>query len=135
MSSVTIDDVRKFLNNLPEEFVGPDAIEIQLTFAEWIVEKERSSSASVTDIYMTVLVHAGCFVTLAYMEEAERALGVIPPNLEELARNLEIILEKALGYIKRGAPVTLKYYTTSASVWDSASGGISSLEDTVYDLS
>lgn len=132
MSSVTIDDVRKFMKNLPEEFVGPDSIEMQIDFAEWICDKEASAAATAKDRKMFVIVHAAYYTTLAYMEEAERALGVIPPNLESLARNLENMMVLALGYIRRGDPVTLKFYGVSESVWDYRNSDIGESTSTRY---
>lgn len=132
--TVTIDEVRSFLNNLPVEFVGPDAIQEQIDFAEWIVDNEKSSEASDEDIDMCVKIRAGFFVTLAYMEEAERALGVVPPNLESLARNLEKSMLAAMEYVKRGDPVTLKYYDKSESAWDyRADDNGNEYDSTTYD--
>lgn len=122
--AVTVEDVRFFLKNLPEDFVSDETILLQIDMAIWVVDKEKSSHATDDDIDKAVLVYAGYYTTLAYLEEAERAMGVVPPGLAALVNELHKLLEKALEYIRRGdvyqIPLALANLTDSG--WDYRGG-------------
>ncbi len=123
MTTVTIRDVRYFLKNLPEDFVSDETITIQIDMAEWIVGKEKSAAATADDLYRAELICTAYRVTVAYMEEAERAIGVIPPSLAVLITQLQMDMELALSYIKRGNPVSISVFDISDSIWDYRGGG------------
>ena len=118
---VTVEQVRFFLKNLPEDFVSDETIDIQIEQAAWMVDKEKSAAASDDDLDKVVLIQSAFYCTLAYMEEAERALGVIPPGLAVLANALQKQAEIAMEYIKRGAvySIPLAVAGVSESIWDS----------------
>jgi len=117
---VTVEDLRFFLKNMPEDFVSDETIELQIDLAEWFVDKHKSAEASNEDIDKTILVRSAYFVTLAYMQEAERALGVIPPGLGALVRELEKLQEEALQIVARGNifSISLSLAGLSDSMWD-----------------
>lgn len=118
--TVIVEDIRLFLKNLPEDFVSDETIELQIDLSSWEVEKEKSSEASDEDIDKCVLLLAAYYTTLAYLQEAERALGVVPPGLAALVTELRQRRENALTYIRRGNAISvpLSLVTVSASVWD-----------------
>ena len=125
---VTVEQVRFFLKNLPEDFVSDETVDIQIEQAAWMVDKEKSDAASDEDLDKVVLIQSAFYCTLAYMEEAERALGVIPPGLAVLANALQKQAEIAIEYIKRGAvySIPLAVAGVSESIWDNVgSTGIS----------
>lgn len=109
-----------FLKNLPIDFVSDETIDIQIEQAAWMVDKEKSDAASDEDLDKVVLIQSAFYCTLAYMEEAERALGVIPPGLAVLANALQKQAEIAIQYIKRGAvySIPLAVAGVSESIWD-----------------
>lgn len=117
---VTVEQVRFFLKNLPEDFVSDETIEIQIEQATWVVGKEKSIAAEQDDLDKVILVRSAFYTTLAYMEEAERSLGMIPPGLAVLANSLRTESEMAMQYIKRGAvySIPLAVATISESIWD-----------------
>jgi len=114
---ITVQKVRDFLKGLPTEFVGDVTIQTHIDNAYWEIDKEKSNATTQEDIDNTALLHASYNVTLAYMSEAERSLGVIPPTLTEVATGLHTRLEKAMVYIKRGSPTKVGPYVVSDSLW------------------
>ena len=100
--------------------MSDETIEIQITQATWVVDKEKSVAASDEDLDKVVLVRSAFYATLAYMEEAERSLGMIPPGLAILANSLKNESEMAIEYIKRGTiySIPLSVVTLSESIWD-----------------
>jgi len=120
MMVVTVEEVRTFLKNLPRSFVEDDTIDLQIKQAEWLAAKEKSSHASTEDIDKVVLARSAYFTTLAYMEEAERSLGVVPPGLQALVSELRTEMLQAMEYLKRGDHVSipLTVSTISSSIWD-----------------
>ena len=117
---VTVQEVRFFLKNLPEDFVSDETIEIQITQATWVVDKEKSAAASDEDLDKVILIRSAFYSTLAYMEEAERSLGMIPPGLAVLANALKTETDMAMKYIQRGEvySIPLAVATLSDSAWD-----------------
>ena len=119
---VTVEQVRFFLKNLPVDFISDETIDIQIVQATWVVDKEKSAAASQDDLDKVILVRSAFYTTLAYMEEAERSLGMIPPGLAVLANALKNEAEMAMGYIRRGViySIPLSVATLSESIWDYA---------------
>lgn len=119
---VTVEEVRFFLHGLPEDFVGDEVIVKQIDIATWIANKERSDSVSPgsEDFDNFVLLQAAYMTVISYMQEAERGLGVIPPNLIALENELRGLKELGLEYIRRGDifSIPLAVATTSESLWD-----------------
>jgi len=118
--AVTVEDVRFFLKGLPEDFVGDEVIVKQIDIAEWIGSKEKSDTTSDEDLDNFALLQAAYMTVIAYMQEMDRGLGVIPPNLIALENELRGLKELALGYIQRGEiySIPLAVATTSDSLWD-----------------
>jgi len=117
---VTVEDVRVFLKGLPEDFVGNEVIEKQIDIATWVASSEKSESASDDDIDNFILLQAAYMTTISYMQEAERGLGVIPPNLIALETELRDLKNLGLEYIRRGTifSIPLAVATVSESFWD-----------------
>ncbi len=115
---ITVDQVRIWLKNLPSQFVSDETILAQIEIAEWTIGKEKSAAATVIDIDNTVMIRAAYFTTLAYSEESERALGVIAPSLISMLAELKTQYEKAIEYVRRGAPVFVTDFALSPSIWE-----------------
>lgn len=117
---ITVEDVRFFLKGLPEDFVGDEVIVKQIDIAEWIASKEKSDTTSDEDLDNFSLLQAAYMTVISYMQEMDRGLGVIPPNLIALENELRGLKELALGYIQRGEiySIPLAVATTSDSLWD-----------------
>ena len=118
--AVTVEDVRFFLKGLPVDFVGDEVIIKQIDIAEWIANKEKSDTTSDEDLDNFSLLQAAYMTVIAYMQEMDRGLGVIPPNLIALENELRGLKELALGYIQRGEiySIPLAIATLSESAWD-----------------
>ena len=117
--TVTVEDVRFFLKNLPEDFVSDETIELQIDLSSWEVDKEKSSQSSDEDLDKCVLLKSAYYTTLAYLQEAERALGVVPPGLAALVAELKQRTEQAVTYIQRGNvfSISLSIAGLSDSMW------------------
>ena len=122
---VTVEDLRFFLKNMPEDFVSDETIEMQIDLAEWFISHEKSSQADDESLDKATLIRAAYFTTLAYMQEAERALGIVPPSLAALVSELKNLQLAAIEIIKRGNiySIPLSLATLSGSAWDYAGGG------------
>ncbi len=116
--AITVNQVRIWLKNLPSQFVSDETILAQIDIAEWTTDKEKSAAATDADIDNAVLIRAAYFTTLAYSEESERALGVIAPSLISMLAELKTQYEKAIEYIRRGAPVFVTDFALSPSIWE-----------------
>ncbi len=116
--AITVNQVRIWLKNLPSQFVSDETISAQIDIAEWAIDKEKSAAATATDIDNAVLIRAAYHATLAYSEESERALGVISPSLTSILVELKTQYEKAIEYIRRGAPVFPTDFALSPSIWE-----------------
>lgn len=119
--TVTVNDVRTFLKDLPAEFVSDDVIQKQIDVATLIVNKEKSSQASSSDVDYAILVNAAVLSLMAYASEIERSLGVASPSLTALITQLQKLADKTLEYIKRGKSVPEPYFDVPYSLWDYAS--------------
>ncbi len=117
---VTVEDIRFFLKGLPVDFVGDETIVKQIDIATWIANKEKSSTASTEDLDNFILLQASYMTVISYMQEMDRGLGVIPPNLIALETQLRSLKELGLGYIRRGEiySIPLAVSGLSDSMWD-----------------
>lgn len=131
--TVTVEDVRFFLKNLPEDFVSDETVEIQIDLSSWEISKEAGSGASAEDIDKCVLLRSAYYTTLAYLQEAERALGVVPPGLAALVAELKQRMENCLKIlIKISAypedisvyPISVSLATLTDSMWDYRSANV-----------
>jgi len=116
--TITVNQVRIWLKNLPDQFVSDETILAQIEIAEWTIGKEKSAAATITDVDNAVMIRTAYFTTLAYSEESERALGVISPSLTSILMELKTQYEKAIEYIRRGAPVFVTDFALSPSIWE-----------------
>ena len=120
--TVTVEEIRFFLKGLPEDFVGDETIVKQIDIATWIANKERSDSVASgsEDFDNFVLLQASYMTVISYMQEMERGIGVIPPNLIALENELRNLKELGLEYIRRGDrySIPLAVATVSDSIWD-----------------
>ena len=122
---ITVSDVRQFMKDLPSDFVSDNTITKQIEFATWAVSKTKSDAATTEDVDKTVLICSAYYSTLAYMEEAERALGIIPPGMAVLVNELRIQKNMALEIVKRGAvySIPLSIARMSTSMWSYTRAG------------
>ena len=121
---ITVEDIRFFLKGLPEDFVGDETIVKQIDIAEWIASREKSDDASDEDLDNFTLLQASYMTVISYMQESERGLGVIPPNLIALEIELRNLKDLGLEYIRRGDvySIPLAVATLSSSLWDFTAG-------------
>ena len=117
---VSVDDIRETLKNMPSEFVADEVIEKQIEIAAYMVDKEKSSSATATDIYMATLICSSHLTLLAYASEIERSLGVVAPSLGALIERYRVLCKEAMGYLKRGSAVMPPLYDMPYSYWEYA---------------
>jgi len=117
---VTTEDVRRFLKDLPREYVSDDTIELLIDTATFIVNKEKSQATSASDVEKAILLQASYLTLCAYASEVERSLGAMSPALSALIEQVRRSAELALQYIKRGQEVRVPYATVSNSLWEVA---------------
>jgi len=117
---VTIADVRSYLKDLPSEFVSDSVIEKHIDVATFIIEKEKSETASTEDIDKATLIYASYQTALAYATELERSLGQLPPPIVSWIELLKEAAEKALEYIRRGFLISIEVPMISNSLYDYA---------------
>jgi hypothetical protein len=117
---VTTEDVRRFLKELPQEYVSDDTIELLIDTANFIVNKEKSEVVSAEDIEKAVLLQAAYLTLCAYASEVERSLGTLSPALNALIDQVRRSAELALQYVRRGLEVKAPYAAVSDSLWEVA---------------
>jgi len=116
--TVTVSDVRELLKDLPSEYVSDDVIQKQIEVAQFIVNKEKSSQASDSDIDRAVLLNAAFLTLTAYASEVERSLGVVSPSLNTLIERYKVMADLALKYVKRGSDAPYPHARLGDSLWD-----------------
>jgi len=115
---ITVSDVRKYLNDIPEEHISDDTIRLQIRIAEAIIENEKSSTATQQLIDNAILAKAGELTYIAYTTEMERSLGVLPPAVATHIEDLRKISDLFLSYVKRGTHMKVTAFDLSSSIWD-----------------
>jgi len=116
--AVTIDDVRKQLNNLSTDLVPDSTVDQQIKLATERVNKAKSADANTTLVDYATLVYAAYLTYVAYTTEVERSTGFLPASfavhlaeLKEIAETfLRIVGEVKVG-INKVTPV-LKYISS-----------------------
>jgi len=116
--TVTVSDVRELLKDLPSEFVSDDSITKQIEIATFIVNKEKSSQASSSDVDNAVLLNAAFLTLTAYASEIERSLGVVSPSLNALIERYKTMADLALKYVKRGTDAPYPITAVGESLWE-----------------
>ena len=120
---VSVEDVRNFLKELPEQYVSDETINMQIRIAEFLVNKEKSKLASDDDVSQAVLLVASHLTLCAYAAEIERSLGVVSPALNALIDRMKDYADKALSYVRRGETVRVPVAVISDSLYDYIRGG------------
>ena len=116
--TVTVDDVRTLLKDLPSEYVSDDAVQKQIDVATFIVNKEKSSQASASDVDKAILLNAAFLTLSAYASEIERSLGVVSPSLNTLIERYKTLADMALEYVKRAGDVPYPIADLGESLWE-----------------
>jgi len=116
--TVTVDDVRTLLKDLPSEYVSDDAVQKQIDVATFIVNKEKSSRASASDVDKAVLLNAAFLTLSAYASEIERSLGVVSPSLNTLIERYKTLADMALEYVKRAGDAPYPIVDLGESLWE-----------------
>ena len=116
--TVTVSDIRTLLKDLPSEFVSDDVISKQIDVATFIVNKEKSSQASASDVDKTILLNAAFLTLTAYASEMERSLGVVSPALTTLIDRYKTLADLSLQYVKRGSDAPYPIAKLGESLWE-----------------
>ena len=116
--TVTVDDVRTLLKDLPSEYVSDDAVQKQIDVATFIVNKEKSNQASASDVDKAVLLNAAFLTLSAYASEIERSLGVVSPSLNTLIERYKTLADMALEYVKRAGDAPYPVADLGDSLWE-----------------
>jgi len=117
---VTVEDVRRYLNDLSSEQVSDEVIRTQIKIAETIVEQEKAANVPQQVIENAILAKAGELTYIAYTTEMERSLGVLPPVVASHLQDLRRIADLFLSYVRRGSPaLPITAFDLSASIWES----------------
>jgi len=105
---------------MPDEFIADEVIQKAIDTATFVVDHEKSSSATTADLEKTIEINASYMSLMAYASEIERSLGIIGPSLGSLITEYKLLAEKALKYIRRASRVKEPYYDTPYSLWEYA---------------
>lgn len=116
--TITIKDVRVFLQNMSNDRVSDETIEKYLKLAIAQVDAEKSENATETAEDNAVLTIAGYGVYLVYAAEYERSVGQVPPSL---SANLTLFSNMANYYlllVRRGTVGTTPLLSPIQTMYD-----------------
>lgn len=116
--TVTVKDVREYLNNLEASLVPDATVEKQIDVATTLVKREKSSRASSDDIDKAILTTAGYLTYNAYATQMERGEGAIPPPMLPHIERLKELMERFLSYVRRGVPIHYSPIEISSTVFE-----------------
>jgi len=121
---VEVNDVRRFLKNIPTDLLSDDTIQVNIDTANTIVDNEASKKAAFQLKERAKLLYASWLSFLSYATEVERTLGTTPPTVTVQLETLKTLAEQFLVYVKRGdvsAPPTVVFDLTE-SLMDKLNG-------------
>ena len=104
----TREDVRDFLNKIDTGKIKDETIELMISMAKIIVEKEKSSSSDNDTVDAAILMQSTWMSYLAYAGEFERSVGRIPPPMLLHLDRLEKLAIQYLNYVRRGSTAKLQ---------------------------
>ena len=103
--TVTITDVREFLNNLSVGRVSDKAIQQQIEVAETDLNNKKASNVAANTLEKAILVYASYLTYLAYVTEYERSAGVVPGFMVGHLQTLKQLSDSFTNYVQQGSPV------------------------------
>lgn len=114
--TVTVKEVRDFLNNLSEQRVPPETVAKQIEVATEKITNESASAVTATTKNTAILVYASYLTYFAYVTEYERSAGVVPGFMVGHLELLRQLAEGFLRYAGKGSPTFLPEVAVTESL-------------------
>jgi len=102
--TVSISDVRGFLNNLSVGRVADNTVQKQIEVATAKLNINKASGVTTDTLDKAILVYSSYLTYLAYVTEYERSAGVVPGFMVGHLQTLKELSDSFLNCVQKGAP-------------------------------
>jgi len=102
--TVSISDVRGFLNNLSVGRVADNTVQKQIEVATAKLNIDKASGVTADTLDKAILVYSSYLTYLAYVTEYERSAGVVPGFMVGHLQTLKELSDSFLNCVQKGAP-------------------------------